>query len=109
MIEQKLTDEQVQDGLAFARLKQDEKAWPAIERLVRRLHDDAIARWADDKSGDYGKKWLKGSREMAAAIIPAIEGLAQDAIKSVESEKEAQVIARTTAEDGMGSGDLAIA
>ena len=104
-----LTEEQVQDGLAFARLKQDEQAWPALERLARKLHDDAIARWADDKSGEYGKKWLKGAREMASAIIPAIEQAARDSVENVESEKEAQVIARTTAEDGMGSGDLAIA
>jgi len=110
MVSDKLSDEQRQDGLAFARLIQDEKTWPALERLVRRLHDDAIQKWADSKDGDqYTKKWLRGAREMAGGFLPAVQQLAQDAIQSIEAEKEAQVIARTTAEDGLGSGDLAIA
>ena len=105
-----MTDEQMQDGIAFYRLLQDEKMAAALERLCRRLNDDAIGRWEQDKTPtkDFSKKWLKGSREMAGCFIPAIKQMAEDAIAEQDAAKEAQVQVRSSADDGMGSGDLAI-
>lgn len=105
-----MTEEQMQDGIAFYRLLQDEKMATALERLCRRLNDDAIGRWEQDKTPtkDYSKKWLKGSREMAGCFIPAIKQMADDSIAEQEAAKEAQVQIRSSADDGMGSGDLAI-
>jgi hypothetical protein len=108
-----MTDEQLQlqDGLAFYRLLQDEKMAAALERLCRRLNDDAIGRWEQDKTPtkDYSKKWLKGSREMAGCFLPAIKQMAQDSMDESDAAREAETLMRSSADDGMGSGDLSIA
>ena len=108
MLTDLLTDEQVQDGLAFARLRADEKAWPALERLVRKLTEDGITAWQEDTTGERSKKWLRGWRELARGIIPAMDQLASDALTHVAAKKEAETIVRTQSDEGLGSGDLAI-
>lgn len=100
-----LTPEQLQDGLAFAKLMEDEKTWPALQRLIRKLHDDCITRWEKE---DLSKKWLAGSREMAGAFIPALTQLALDAQGQIDGEKESRT-AHPLPEEGLGAGDLAIA
>ena len=45
---------------------------------------------------------------MAGCFIPAIKQMADDALAEQEAAKEAQVQIRSGADDGMGSGDLAI-
>lgn len=104
-----LTDEQVQDGLAFARLIEDTRAWPALERLVKQLHDDAIKEWESDQTGELSKKWLRGARGMASALLPAIVQRAQDAQAQIVANREAEEVVRSRSEEGLGSGDLAIA
>jgi hypothetical protein len=103
-----LTDEQIQDGLAFARLVADDRTWPALQRLVARFNDSAIAKWEQDDKDQFTKKWLRGYRECAGDVLPAVVQLAQDAQAAVQAAKDLERVEKF-AEDGMGSGDLAIA
>lgn len=102
-----MAEQAVLDGLALGRLRADEDAWAALERVVRQLHDDAVTKWSNDDT--VKKAWLRGAREVAGSIIPAIEQRILDAQGVVAEEREAKIELRTYAEDGVGSGDLAIA
>lgn len=102
-----LPDEVVQDGLAFSRLMEDPKAWPALLRLVAKFNADAIDRWEQDKTGECSRKWLRGYREASGDFLPRIAAMAQAALAHVESKKVEKVVL-TRSEEGMGSGDLAI-
>ena len=108
MIGEQLSVEAKRDCFLFAKLTADVEIWPALQRLVKRLHDDAITEWEMDKTGDKSKKWLAGSRNMAQQFIRAIEETAKDAQTVAEEEKHAQVVVKSHSEDGVGSGDLAI-
>lgn len=108
MLSEGLTDEQVQDGLAFSRLMEDEYQWPALQRLVARLQDDAIRVWQEDQTDQFSKKWLRGSREMAMNFLNAIQGLSEQACVQVTAQKEAEQLVKSRSDEGMGSGDLAL-
>lgn len=98
-----LTDQQVSDGLAFARMKEHHpKAWAALERLIARMRTDAAERFADSDSLD--KAWLKGARETLAQVLPAMEQLAEDAQAEVVESQNPEV----QAGEMRGSDDLAI-
>jgi hypothetical protein len=99
-------DEALQDGRALGKIRADEAQWAALERLVRRLDDDAIRKWTDGEN--VKKQWLRGAREMVAALLPAIEQAVDKATAIEEREKQAVEGLRSVAETGGGSGDLAI-
>jgi hypothetical protein len=104
-----LTDEMVQDGLAFGRLLEDDRTWPAIKRLLAKLNEDAIALWEADESDAYSKKWLRGYRQALTDVALRVEEKSQRAQNHVLAARETAKRERALSDDGMGSGDLAIA
>jgi hypothetical protein len=105
---EQVNDQEYKDALALRRLCEDEDCWGALERLVKRLGDDVIQEWTNDEAGQRTKKWLKGSREMCAAFLPAIEQTAQLARDVIAEKQELENASRSEAADGLGSGDLSI-
>lgn len=100
-----LPEEVVQDGLAFAKLMEDERIWGALLRLVAKFNSDAIERWESDTTGEYSKKWLRGYRQAAGDLLPRIASIAQSAKVHLESKTtEEQAMLRS--DEGMGSGDI---
>jgi hypothetical protein len=101
-------DQAYKDGLALRRVREDEDAWAAMGRLIQRLHDDLIQQWTDDTTGARSKKWLKGARETCDAFIPAMEQTIRNAEDVIQEKKDLESASRSRADDGVGSGDLAI-
>lgn len=96
--------QRIQDGLALRSLVTDERAWPALERLIRRTREDATATFARDES--LSRKWLKGVIDTLDLILPNIEQMARDAEMTLEREKQ---LAETSRDgDGSGSGEMAV-
>ena len=106
--EHELTPEMVEDGIAMRRLMSDERQWAALSRILAKMNADAISRWERDESGSYSKKWLRGYREAATDLSVIIESTALNAESHVHAAVEAEKVTRSIAEDGLGSGDLAI-
>ena len=104
-----LPDELVKDGLAFGHLMDDERTWGAFIRLLAQFNADAISRWEADDSDRYSKKWLRGYREALNDMSMRIAQRAEDAKAHVKAKVEGERLARVVADDGKGSGDLAIA
>lgn len=105
-----LDDQQIQDGLAFAEIMDDERAWAAIARLIGKFNADAISHWADNPDGGpYSKKWLRGYRQAISDFMPRMAQMAQDSLAHLEAAKQAKDIVKSKSEEGLGSGDLAIA
>jgi CHASE3 domain sensor protein len=103
-----LTDDQVKDGLALYALTQDEKVWPALQRVLKQMHDDAIAQWLSDEKG--GKKLMKGYRQCLSDIQSRIAERAQEALAHVENKKMLTDAERSMVDDGgKGVGEMAIA
>lgn len=105
--EYELTDEQVQDGLAFARMVADDKLWPALQRLTARLNADAIAKWEADTTDAFSKKWLRGYREAIGEFLPRVADQARDAQNHLAVAREVEKV--LPVQEGLGAGDLAIA
>lgn len=101
-----MTEREIEDGVILGRLLEHEDFWPALQRVVKTLEDDAIKQFCDGEG--KSKKWLMGAREMALAIIPAIVTRAQDAETAIQERKEQQEVVRSRGDDGTGSGDLAL-
>ena len=106
MFLEQMTEQEVEEGLILRRLIEHEDYGPALERLAKKLEEDAVGQFCDDES--KGKKWLKGARETARAIIPAIKTRAEAAGTVLEERKEQAASVRSGADDGMGSGDVAL-
>lgn len=106
MLDEQMSEEDIEEGLTLGSLMDHEHYWPALQRIVKFLEDDAVGQFCDDDK--KGKKWLKGARDTARAIIPAIVNRAQDAQTAIEERKEATEAIRSRADDGTGSGDLAL-
>lgn len=102
-----MTLQQRMDAFALARLKADEEMWGALKRLVEQVDRDIIAKWSQDDT--IKKAWLRGAREAVGCILPAVEQSIRDASEVVEEEKHVAIAARSTSDDGIGSGDLSIA
>lgn len=109
MILEQLPDQDYKDGLAFRRMREDSDTWGALERLVKRMSDDTIRKWTDDTTGQLSKKWLKGARDMCEAFIPVMVQMIADSESAIEETKDLEKTARSRADDGLGSGDIAIA
>jgi hypothetical protein len=109
LLKEQISEREYKDGRAFRRLREDEDIMPALERLLRRLDDDLIQGWTDDETGQKTKKWLKGARESLRAVIPAMDEMVRNAEDVIAERKELEETARSKADDGLGSGDLAIA
>ena len=107
--ELELTDDMVQEGLAFAKLMEDERQWNALTSLLRRLNEDAIARWSEGDGDKYTKKWLRGYREALMDITARIVQQANDSAAYVEAKREGERQIRLSPDNGSGTGDLAIA
>lgn len=101
-----LPDEQVQDGLAFARLMADERVWPALQRLLAKLKEDAIVQFTDEREGAT-KKWLKGYRQCLDDLQARMVDSTNLATNHVENKKLVSDAARSMADEGMGVGDIA--
>jgi hypothetical protein len=106
VISEQMTDEQREDAHAFRLLKADSRMWPALQRLVRRIHDDGMRKYANTEG--LKKSWFTGYREAVDAILPTMEQGAQDAETAEQEDEHAAEMVRTEPADGMGSGDLAI-
>jgi hypothetical protein len=109
-----LNEDDFRDGLALNRaLHDNEDLLPALVAIAKRMNDDAIAKWtaAESRDGEnpYSKKWLRGYREAAADFVPNIQQRIQDAVSELESRQDERRLLKSRAEDGIGSGDLAIA
>ena len=83
----------------------DEELWPALQRLVRRMRDDVTDKFRRDKN--LGREWLDAGIDALAQVIPNVEQTALDAAAALEEERQAREVARSVAEDGVGSGDFA--
>jgi len=101
-----MTEREIEDGVTLGRLMEHEDFWPALQRIAKMLEDDAIGQFCDGEG--KGKKWLRGARDTARAIIPAIETRAQAADMAIQERKEQQEVVRSKGDDGTGSGDLAL-
>ena len=102
------TDEERQrvvDGLAFKRLAEDEELWPAMHRLVSELRHDATAQFASNSN--LKRAWLTGVLHACDLFLANMTQTAQDAQTTLEQEKQARELARSGADDGIGSGDFA--
>jgi ABC-type transporter Mla subunit MlaD len=107
LLSEQRSQEQIADARALAELVKDKYgAWPALQRLIKRIGDDVIDRWARDES--LKKKYVAGQRDALAAVLQAIEQTAADAEQIAEEQKYEGQIVSPRAEDGMGFGDLAI-
>lgn len=104
-----LPDAMVQDGLALARLMEDERTWPVLERLFAKLNEDAIGQWTDDEDGKHGKKWLRGYRDCLVDIRRRIEETARLSVNHVEAKKQAEAVKAIRLDEGIGAGDMAVA
>jgi len=107
--ENELSDEMFKDGRACAELMADERLWPAVLRLLKAMNEDAISRWEADKTDEYSKKWLRGYREALGDVSLRIVESSQRAATHLAAVKDAELVTRSMSDDGMGSGDLAIA
>lgn len=105
MLSEQLSQQQRVDGFALYRVKNDPEAWAALKRLAEQLRQDIITRWTADQT--IKRSWVNGALSVATTFIPAIEQAVLDSVQTVEEEKHAAEIARSPAEDGTGSGDLA--
>ena len=109
MIQEQVSDQQYEDGLALLRLvDKHPEAWDAIERLAERLSNDLIHQWSSDDSGKYTKKWLRGAREANDALVPALRAMMDATRDSISERKDLEVAGKLPAEDGQGTGDLAL-
>lgn len=106
MLLEQMTERDIEDGVVLGRLMEHEDFWPAFQRVLKMLEDDAIGQFCNDDK--KGKKWLTGARDMLQSVIPAIASRAQDAETAIQERKEQQEVTRSRADDGMGSGDLAL-
>jgi len=106
LFDEQMTEKDIDEGLVLRRLMEHEDYWPALERLVKLIEDDAVKQFCDDEG--KSKKWLKGARETAQALIPAIQARAEAAAGALEERKELEQSTRSVSDDGTGSGDLAL-
>lgn len=83
----------------------DEELWPALQRLVKRIREDATETFAGDPN--LKRAWLKGALDSCGFFLANIAQTAEDAQKTLEEERQAREVARSVAEDGVGSGDFA--
>ena len=107
MLSEQLSEERVKDGFALSRIKDDEQAWAALGRLVLRMNADVIDQWSRDKT--IKRSYVDGARSSLGAILPAILQMIEDSQTVAEEQKHSLTIVRSSADDGVGSGDLAIA
>lgn len=107
--ELELSDESVQDGLAFARLMEDERLYGAFIRMLAQFNADAISKFEQDDDGKYTKKWLRGYREALNDMSMRIMQKAQDSAAFVQAKREGEKQIKAISDDGRGSGNLAIA
>jgi hypothetical protein len=108
LLSEQLDEQAKKDCFALKRMREDEQVWGALQRIVAVTEKDIIRQWTDDTTGQKSKKWLKGSLDTLRAFLPAIEQKVQDAMQVVEENVEAAAMTRSRADDGHGSGDLAI-
>ncbi len=108
MLNEQMTPEMLADTLALERLTKDPELWGAIQRLFRRTNDDLISKWSADEEKKISRQYVKGGRDVLAMLHENIERSAALSVEYKETEKEARNSLRSIAEDGMGSGDLAI-
>jgi hypothetical protein len=106
MLSEQLSLQDRKDAEALMRVRSDEGAWKAIERIVEQLDRDIFLKWSADQSVD--RQWVSGAREIVRAFIPSILQRIEDAQLVVVEEKHAAEIGKAQSEDGVGSGDLAI-
>lgn len=103
-----LSDDQKQriaDGIAFRRLMEDENVWPALERLIKHMRDDAMATFAQEDS--LSRKWLKGVLDTCDLLLANVKLMVSDSQRAIDEEKELEMASRSRAEDGAGAGDFA--
>ena len=106
LLSDQLTPEQMRDAEALGRICEDTEAWKAMERLIARIQNDGIDRWASDDA--LGKKWLRGFREALSAVMPAIAQASADVKQVEDEEKHVRAVVVPKADDGQGTGDLAL-
>ena len=106
MLSEQLSLQDRKDAEALMRIRSDEQAWSALNRIVEQLDKDIFLKWSADNSVD--RQWVSGAREIVRAFIPSILQRIEDAQLVVVEEKHAAEIGRAQSEDGVGSGDLAI-
>lgn len=94
-----------QDREALARLQQDTKIYPALQRLLSKLNEDAITKWTREEG--VKKAWLKGYRECLDDFRGAVEQMALDAQDDAASEQHGKEI--LASDEAFGASDLAIA
>src|SRR5512147_1976616 len=83
-------DQQKEDREALARLQQDTKIYPALQRLLAKLNEDAITKWTNGE--DVKKAWLRGYRECLDDLRGAVEQMAVDAQDDAAEEQHGKEI-----------------
>jgi hypothetical protein len=106
MLDEQLTSQQLQDGFALKALMAHETMWPALQRAVLAVRDDAVRKFGNEDG--LSRKWLKGVVETCELLLKNIEEAGENASDVEVERRQVEAASRSVAADGRGTGDLAV-
>lgn len=104
MLAEQISLQDLQDGETLRKVTQDASVMEALERVVKKIHDDHLEMFSVDEK--RSRKWLRGGLEVCSSFLPAIKGRVEDSERVTEEREEVKVEFSSPAVDGQGSGDL---